>query len=214
MKVLLALLATVGMWMTASVAHAQMGTACIGCMPRTGPVFDSTMTTPAPSFSTTAGTGDVYIPPREVIVTVPGPVVVTPPAANPMDPSSFSSTKFTCSAGGVGNAGAQGAALTLYQNIGGRCADTEGLAFWATTLVNCVAANPDYGWSAANSAGPEFYMLQLSPCGITSGVTSNINTPADQASMNQICANDAATRGFVTNAYSYIRGQYSATCGK
>ena len=105
MRMLFALLVLIGMGLGIDVplAQAQTGMPCLGCMPRTGPVFDSTMTTPAPSFTTSAGTGDIYIPPREVIVTVPGPVVVTPPAANPMDPSSFISTKFTCSAGGIGH---------------------------------------------------------------------------------------------------------------
>lgn len=211
MKRLHAFFALALLGLVPSAAQAQAGTSCIGCMPRTGPVYDSTMTTPAPSFTTSASTGSVYIPPREVVVTVPAPA---PPVFNPMDPTSFSSTKFTCSAGGVGHEGAKGASLTLYQNVGGRCADTDGLTFWATTLVNCVAAHPDYGWGTANSAHADFYVSQLLPCGITAGITGNINSTADQASMNQLCANDAATRGFITRAYSYVRGPYSSTCSK
>jgi hypothetical protein len=208
MKVLLALLVVVGTWMTVSVAHAQMGTACIGCMPRTGPVFDSTMTTPAPSFSTTAGTGDVYIPPREVIVTVPGPVVVTPPAWN--DPDSFHSTQFTCAAGGVGNDGARGAVLALYKDLGGRCADEGGLAFWATTLVNCIATRR--GWPTALGMDTGAYSAFTSdPCQIEQGMG---NLSSDQSSMDGKCAEDASTRGFATMSYRYIRGRDSDLCKK
>lgn len=195
-------------------AQAQMGTSCLGCMPRTGQVYDSTMTTPAPSFTTSASTGDVYIPPREVIITVPV-AVPSPPAPAANDPNSFSSTMFTCSAGGIGNDGAKAAALTLYKNIGGRCADTEGLQFWATVLVNCIAANPDYGWGVANSQGQSFYEGKLGDCGITSGITGNVNTSDDQASMSNICVQDASTRGFISpNSYSYSRGPSSSTCTK
>ena len=211
MKIFCALLLLVLVGFVPVDAQAQVGTSCMGCMPRTGQVYDSTKTTPAPPFTTSASTGEVYIPPREVIVTVPGP---SAPVPTSNDPTSFSSTKFTCSAGGVGHNGAQGAALTLYQNIGGRCADTEGLTFWATNLVNCVAGNPKYGWGVANAADTSFYMSELGRCGIVAGVTDNINTSADQNSMNQVCANDAATRGFVTTAYTYVRGASSSICSK
>lgn len=189
------------------MVHGQMGTACIGCMPRTGPVYDSTMTTPAPAFTTSASTGDVYIPPREVTVTVPGPM---PPGSVSNDPYSFESTKFTCNAGGVGMDGAAGATLALYKSLGGRCADSDGMMYWATNLVNCVAGKE--GWSYANGLDTGGYSGYTNNCGIDAGIDANIGV--DQPSMNAICAADAATRGFATTAYNYVRGTYSTTCSK
>ena len=188
-------------------AQAQVGTSCMGCMPRTGQVYDSTKTAPAPSFTTSASTGDVYIPPREVIVTVPGPSIPSP-VGN--DPTSFESTRFTCDVSGVGIDGASGATVALYKSLGGRCADTEGMTFWATNLVNCVAR--ENGWEYANSMGVNGYSGWTSFCGIGAGINENINV--DQPSMNGICAADAATRGFATTAYNYVRGPSSRTCSK
>jgi len=189
-------------------AQAQVGTSCMGCMPRTGQVYDSTRTTPAPSFTTSASTGGVYIPPREVIVTVPGPSVTSPaPVGN--DPYTFISTQFTCSAGGVGNDGARGAVLALYKNNGSRCADESGLTWWAAALVNCVANSE--GWSKANSWGTAEYAAWSYGCNIDNGMG---NLAVDQPAMDQLCANDAATRGFATTAYRYVRGRDSATCSK
>lgn len=185
--------------------QAQIGTSCLGCMPRTGPVYDSTMTTPSPPFTTSASTGDVYIPPREVIITVPGPAAPPPPVGN--DPQSFSSTQFVCSAGGVGLDGARGAVLDIYKNSGGRCADTEGLTWWSTNLHNCVAVKRS--WDFANSANSAEMSSFVAGCNI--GLD---NLGSDQPSMNALCSKDAGTRGFVTTAYNYVRGRDSDVCSK
>jgi hypothetical protein len=205
MKDLYALLGLVLVGFCPMNAQAQVGTSCMGCMPRTGQVYDSTKTTPSPSFTTSASTGEVYIPPREIIVTVPGPSAPVP-VGN--DPFSFTSTQFTCSAGGVGNDGARGAILAIYKDVGGRCADESGLTWWSSNLVNCVATA--YGWGFANAMSTGQYSAVVSdPCNISLG-----NLAVDQPSMDQLCRDDAATRGFLTNAYSYVRGRDSAICSK
>lgn len=210
MKVLYALLMLVLVGIVPVEAQAQVGTSCMGCMPRTGQVYDSTKTMPAPSFTTSASTGDVYIPPREVIVTVPGPSTTTPaPSSN--DPYSFSSTKFTCSAGGsAGIDAAAGAALALYKSQGNRCADTDGMTYWATVWMNCIAR--EEGWPIANAANTAYYASKDAMCKISAGMG---NLAVDQGSMNGLCAADASTRGFVSpSSYQYVRSTSSTICSK
>lgn len=186
-------------------AHAQMVPGCLGCMPRTGPVYDSTMTTPSPPFTTWATTGDVYIPPREVIITVPGPSSPPAPAGN--DPTSFSSALFTCSAGGSGLEAAKSSVLNRYKSEGGRCADTEGLTWWSANLHSCVAGK--VGWDGANMMDASQFSTYHGTCGINLG-----NLAIDQPAMDALCSRDASTRGFVTNAYRYQRSANSDICTK
>ena len=190
------------------IGQAQIVPSCLGCMPRTGKVVDSTMTSPSPPFTTSAQTGDIYIPPREVRVEV-----ATPAPAPAGDPTSFqATTTFLCSKGGTGAYNrADAAVITAYQSVLKRCADAGGMQFWGTELANCVAGV--IGWDAANAAPVTAFTSKLVDCGTNAGLKEK--AAGDEAGVNALCSTAATGLGYSSaSSYKYVYGAFSQTCSK
>ncbi len=192
--------------LTAVVPASAQGTpGCPGCMPKIQRIWDSTHVTPAPSFTTSASTGAVHIPPRIIEVQVPAPV--QPPANT--DFGFFETTLFQCVfPDGSGMNGALAAVASWYKEIGGRCPDGRGMEGHAALLYSC-------GYLAV---GEEVDRKKASwfrnvECTAKANISGVINTQQDVDGVNAICRAEAKGRPNAS-AYKYVRSPTSTTCSR
>lgn len=196
----------------ASGQSSGMVPGCLGCFPRTGPVYDSTHVTPAPPFTTSASTGNVYIPPREVIVTIPGPP--SPPASDPTNPSTFQLAGFNCGPASGTGAQAMDNYVAYIYTMGGRCADPE-RAYWTGGLRQWISANMGTPFAEAISFYGVSEFVGPNTTGTQANILGNVGSGSDRAAMTRLCQETAANLGYISpSAYSFVFSTSSATCSK
>lgn len=191
----------------ASPATSQGTPGCPGCMPKIQRIWDSTHVTPAPSFTTSASTGAVHIPPRIVEVQVPAP----PPVNTDRASFSLPETFICIVADGFGKNAARAVVLRYFKDIGGRCPDSGGLEHFTTAQWNCSTGHLGDELASKLTANGH----RALKCDVMSHIERDIKTQADIDATNRFCSNSARGQGYANHeSYRYVRGPNSDVCSR